>query len=189
MAVHASSGQSLTLNADLGYSNGHGMIYNATGVGNYVTFIIPNIAAGTYDIRIGVKKLSSRGIVQLAIGTPTITPVNLGAPQDFYASSATFTEIDLGTWNPATTSDKYFQFTVTGKNASSTGYSMALDYIRSDPAVGAGGANGDERDEKIQMSGRPRPKALVAGRFWGSRTFLRAFRPRSARVSFAPFTP
>ncbi len=128
--VHASSGQSFTLNSDLGYSNGHGMIFNATGVGNNVTLIVPNIAAGSYDVRIGVKKYTSRGIVQLAIGSPTFTPTNFGSPQDLYSGSATFTEIDLGTWSPGSTSDKYFQFTVTGKNAASTGYSMALDYIR-----------------------------------------------------------
>jgi hypothetical protein len=130
LAVHASSGQSLTLNTDLGYSNGHAEIYNATGVGNYITFIVPNIATGSYDVRIGVKKYTSRGIVQLAIGSPTFTPTNFGSAQDLYSSSANFTEIDLGTWTPGSTSDKYFQFTVTGKNASSSGYSMALDYIR-----------------------------------------------------------
>ncbi len=130
LGVHATSGQALTVNVDLGYSNGHGMILSATGVGNYVSFTVPKIAVGTYDIRIGVKKYNSRGIVQLAIGSPTFTPTNLGAPQDLYSTTAGFSEIDLGTWTPGTTSDKYFQFTVTGKNASSSGYSMAIDYIR-----------------------------------------------------------
>jgi len=39
-------------------------------------------------------------------------------------------EIDLGNWVPATTSDKAFRFTVTGKNAASTSFSMCFDYIK-----------------------------------------------------------
>ncbi len=47
----------------------------------------------------------------------------------FTPPHAEYDELDLGSWTPATTSDKWFWFTVTGKNGSSTGYTVAIDYI------------------------------------------------------------
>ncbi len=52
---------------------------------------------------------------------------------DAYSSSGVITAFDLGPWNPVTTSDKQFQFTVTGKNASSSGYGITIDYIQLTP--------------------------------------------------------
>ncbi len=113
------------------FSGGAGSILDATAAGNYIAYLVPNVSAGSYDVRIGVKAFNSRGIVQLAIGQAgNPSPANLGAPQDLYSASANFTELDLGTWTPATTSDKWFRFTITGKNASSSGYSECIDYIR-----------------------------------------------------------
>jgi hypothetical protein len=36
----------------------------------------------------------------------------------------------MGNWTPASTSDKWFWFTVTGKNTASSGYTIAFDYIK-----------------------------------------------------------
>jgi hypothetical protein len=54
----------------------------------------------------------------------------VGPAKDEYSSAAQFTEFDLGNWSPGTTCDKWFQFLITGKNASRTGYSEAFDYIK-----------------------------------------------------------
>ena len=67
-------------------------------------------------------------MVQTLAGPVGGTLANVGPVVDLYGSSA-FVELDLGTWT-ATAGDKSFQFQVTGKNASSSGYSMALDYLK-----------------------------------------------------------
>ncbi len=113
-------------------SQGNAVILDSTATGNSITFTVPNIAAVKYDIRIGIKQASTRGIFQLAIGRAdnfSGTASNVGTAIDEYAATDTFKEVDLGTWQPGTTSDKWFRFTITGKNASSTGYTEAIDYI------------------------------------------------------------
>ena len=133
LAIANSSGDTHRIIAAPEFSGGSGTILDANAVGDYVTYIVPGISAGSYNVRVGVKKLDTRGICQLAIGTSTITPTNLGSPQDQYAAAEAYTELNLGTWTPGSTSDKWFRFTVTGKNASSSGYSICFDYIKLTP--------------------------------------------------------
>ena len=94
-----------------------------------MNFLVPAISAGTYDVRVGVKTTTTRGIVQLAIGQAGNSPANVSTPRDLYSAADQYLELDLGNWTPSTTSDKWFWFTITGKNASSTGYTAAVDYI------------------------------------------------------------
>ncbi len=118
---------------DSSFSGGAGTILDATVVGDYVTYLVPAVSAGSYDIRVGVKTLNTRGTWQLAAGRAdnfNATKSNVGTPKDEYTAGITFTEYDLGTWNPGTTSDKWFQFMITGKNANSTGFSECFDYIK-----------------------------------------------------------
>ena len=131
LTLMRSSGDTYRVITDSRFSGGAGTTLDATAVGDYVTLLVPGVTARTYDVRVGVKKFNTRGIMQLAIGPAgSTTPTNLGAPQDLYNSGEVFTEIDYGNWTPGTSSDKWFWFTVTGKNASSSGYTMAWDYIR-----------------------------------------------------------
>ena len=88
----------------------------------------------------GIKPNASRGIFQLQIGTAANfsgTETNVGPAVDEYTSGPAYTEVDLGTWTPGTTSDKWFRFLVTGKNAASGGSSfndsIAVDYIIMNP--------------------------------------------------------
>ncbi len=127
------SGPDYRVVTDPNLSGGEGIILDSTAVGNYLTFAVPNVAAGAYDIRIGVKELNTRGIWQLSIGRAdnfAATATTVGAPQDEYISTSSYTEYDLGTWTPATTSDKWFQFQITSKDAASTGYTEYFDYIK-----------------------------------------------------------
>ncbi len=114
-----------------GFSGGQGTILDATATGQQVTYTLPAIGAGTYDVRIGVKKAAARGTWQLAAASAvTQSYSNVGTPQDEYASTEQFAEYDLGTWSPGSSSDKLFRFTVTAKNAASTGYAISFDYIK-----------------------------------------------------------
>ncbi len=113
------------------FSGGAGTILDATAAGQQVTYTLPAVGAGTYDVRVGVKKATSRGTWQLAIASAgTQVFGNVGGVQDEYASTEQFAEYDLGNWSPATSSDKLVRFTVAGKNAASIGYPISFDYIK-----------------------------------------------------------
>ncbi len=115
------------------FSNGAAAFINSNAVGNQVTYLVPSLLAGSYNVKIGMKKHSSRGIWQLAIAKVGGGFVNLGSPVDEYSATDNYTFVDLGTWSPGTSTDKLFQFTITGKNASSSGYDASFDYIELTP--------------------------------------------------------
>jgi hypothetical protein len=77
-------------------------------------------------VKYAVKKYSTRGIAQLAINE-----TNLGSAEDQYAPTNVCREFDLGTVSLA--AGRSGQFTVTGKNASGTGYTLSRDYIKLTP--------------------------------------------------------
>jgi hypothetical protein len=136
LAVAGTSGDTERIITDPGFSGGEGTILDANAVNDYVIYAVPGVAAGSYNVAVGVKKFNTRGIWQLSVGRADNfngTAANVGTPQDEYSSSASFTEVNLGTWTPGTTSDKWFKFSVTGKNAASTGFSISFDYIKLTP--------------------------------------------------------
>ena len=109
-----------------GFSGGRGVIVDASKVGNSITFTVSVPTAGTYNIKTATKRFPYRGIAQLSVnGT------NVGPPFDEYSPSTgtLFQEYNLGNMTFSTTGNYQFKFTVTGKNASSTGYTLAFDYI------------------------------------------------------------
>ncbi len=130
LTVAGSSGDTVRVFSDPNMSNRAGSIIDATATGDYVTYTLPGVAAGSYDVRVGVKKYNTRGIFQLSVSGVGTGSSNVGATQDLYSSVEAYTELDLGAWSPGSTSDKYFKFAVTGKNANSSGYTIAVDYIK-----------------------------------------------------------
>ncbi|HVX29521.1 MAG TPA: chitobiase/beta-hexosaminidase C-terminal domain-containing protein, partial [Nitrolancea sp.] len=136
-----------TVNSETGYSGGKGVQYSATAAADYVTLRVGNISAGLYDVVVGYKKHPSRAIVQLAGGTAGGSLTNIGSPIDEYAATSSYTSTDVGNWTATTSGDQDFKFAVTGHNASSTGYSVTIDYIKLTPvasytitaSAGAGG--------------------------------------------------
>ncbi len=128
--VSSTAGDTHRIIADTRFSNGNGTILDSVAVGDVVTYKVPNVKAGTYDVRIGSKFFNTRGLVQLAIGPANGSPTNVASPVDQYSGGESFVEYDLGSWTPGSTSDKWFRFTITGKNASSSGYTECFDYIK-----------------------------------------------------------
>ncbi len=132
LAVAAqSAGVSHRVAADPSFSDLAGTLLDSTAAGQFVTYIVPGVASATYDVRVGVKNSGARGTFQLAVSRADQlnSPSNVGSAVDQYSASPAYTEIDLGTWTPGSTSDKGFRFNVSGKNAASTGYTLGLDYI------------------------------------------------------------
>ncbi len=155
LGVAASLGGTNRIITSSSLVGGQGTILDAVAVGNYITYVVPSVPAGAYDVRIGVKKLNTRGIWQLAIGQAGNfggTAIDVGAPQDEYAPAEVYTEFDLGPWVAASTTDQWFQFQIVGKNPSSSGYTEAFDYIRLLPAPPVLGANLALNAEQLLLS-------------------------------------
>jgi parallel beta-helix repeat protein len=129
--VSMSAGIGKTISNDVRFSGGAALYLNATAATQFITLDVPNVAAGTYDVRVGIKKWNNKGAWQCAIqrldGVGSLT--NVGPAVDEYDPNEVFTEVDLGNWAPGSTNDKAVTFTVTGKNAASSGYQLAIDYL------------------------------------------------------------
>jgi len=127
LSSSVSSGPSYFAFAWTGFANGNGTELNSTAVGNNVAITLNVPTAGIYDVKYAVKMFNTRGAGQLSInGT------NLGPAEDQYAKTNLWQEFDLGTVSLAA-GNQVFKFTVTGKNASSTGYTLSWDYIKLTP--------------------------------------------------------
>jgi Legume lectin domain/Chitobiase/beta-hexosaminidase C-terminal domain len=126
----ASSGPAFRQFTYASFPDTTGTILDATAVGNNVTLTVNVATAGIADVKVSVKELNTRGIWQLSInGT------NVGSPQDEYQNtgSGAYAVFDLGNFNFAAAGNYAFKFTVTGKNAASSGYSIAFDDITLTP--------------------------------------------------------
>lgn len=132
LAIDGSSGDSVTVLYESGLSGGAASMISSNAVGDFVTYRTPTVAAGSYTVSIGIKRYTSRAIVQTQIGSDVYAPGNLGSPLDHYGTSS-YAELNVGTWSPGSTTEKLLKFQVTGHNASSTGYTMCIDYIKLTP--------------------------------------------------------
>jgi hypothetical protein len=113
-----------------GFTDGVGIIVDGTQVGNYIQFTLNVAQAGTYDVKYAVKMFPTRAIGQLSVnGT------NLGPATDQYSNNGNgvFKEFDIGLVTLSAPGNYTFKFTVTGRNASSSGYLLAFDYIKLTP--------------------------------------------------------
>jgi len=124
-----SSGPTFRQFAFAGFPDGNGTILDATNVGDNVTFTLNVATPSTYDVKVGVKQYTTRGIWQLSVNG-----VNVGAPQDEYLNTGgTYAVLDVGNVTISTAGNQTFKFTVTGKNAASTGFTMSFDPITLTP--------------------------------------------------------
>jgi hypothetical protein len=122
-----SSGPSYLVFAWPGFTDGSGTVFNATQVGDNVIISLNVPAAGIYDVKYAAKMHNLRGISQLSING-----ADLGAVTDQYSAVDVWKEFDLGTVNLAAGSQPV-KFTVTGKNAASSGFMISFDYIKLTP--------------------------------------------------------
>jgi hypothetical protein len=110
-----------------GFPDGAGEIADGTAVGAYLSFTVNVAAAGTYDIKVGTKEITTRGIFQLSVnGT------NVGPAEDEYSANGNgvFQEFDLGNVTFPAPGNYSFKFTVIGRNSNSSGYTVCFDYIK-----------------------------------------------------------
>ncbi|MFC4779175.1 carbohydrate-binding protein [Paenibacillus sp. GCM10023252] len=123
MTVGTTSGETLTSAYDQSCSGDVCHIFNSNGAGDYVNYFANVPHTGKYDIVVGVKKTSTRGMFQLSVDG-----VNKGSIQNLYASSAQYTEMSVASDVQLSAGDRRFKFYVTGTTG--TGYQLGIDYIK-----------------------------------------------------------
>jgi predicted alpha-1,2-mannosidase len=124
LPVAATSGDLHRVAVDTGYSGGQGTILEGNAVGDFVAYTVNVPANGTYAVSVRLKRLNNRAIWQFSSDG-----VNHGPTVDGFSTSAAFPEVNLGNL-ALTAGSRSFRFTVTGRNASSTSFWIALDQIR-----------------------------------------------------------
>jgi hypothetical protein len=116
-----------------GYSNGAGARFAATKIGDTAVYYNPIQTDGNYDVVVRFAKGPDEGIVQLEWSSTRNFSSDvhaIGTPQDLYASSSAFFSRDYNVVLPFDPDDsQFFRFRVTGKNKSSTGFAVLLDYM------------------------------------------------------------
>jgi hypothetical protein len=120
----------LSGSANASYSNSGGTNLVSTATGQFVTYQTPTVSSGTYAVRLRFKKGTNAGQFQVSwSSTVGGTYAAIGSTVDGYASSSTWTEVDLGNITLTGSSARFFKLAVTGKNASSSGFQLFPDFI------------------------------------------------------------
>ncbi len=129
-----SSGDNSSIVTNTAFSAGRALLFSANATNDYIALLVNVPYAGEYTLRVGVRKTNSCGQFQLA-AAPVASGgyTNLGARQDLYASTTSYADLVVATNNFAVAGDYWFRFTVAGKNSSSSGYALILDYLRLTP--------------------------------------------------------
>ncbi|MEF3306370.1 heparinase II/III domain-containing protein [Paenibacillus sp. GYB003] len=102
--------------------------YAAKAVNDSVTYTITVPSAGNYDLRLGFVKTPSAGTIKVELDGAT-----LGTGLDLY--DVYYDPSESSYLNRTLTAGTHtLKLTATGKNASSAGYAISLDYVRLTPA-------------------------------------------------------
>lgn len=160
-----SAGDASALITGTSFSAGSARNFQANASNDFITLAANVPYAGQYAVRVGVRKNSASGTFQLAVTrAPGGAFEALGAAQDTYASATAYAELSLGDFTFTGAGVNAFRFTVLGKNASSTDYDLAIDYLRLTPT----GADGNQApsltaldDQAVDEGGRVGPLAFA----------------------------
>jgi hypothetical protein len=141
--TYAASGATASVQTDTNSSGGKWVELAGNSVGDSITFTLPSVAAGTYQLQMKWKGNNSRGILQLSVDG-----ANLGSTLDQYASGQTYPTTTFGNVTFSSAGAHTIKLTVTGKNGSSSNYQLSADKFTlvgqaasavADPAFSPGG--------------------------------------------------
>jgi hypothetical protein len=128
LAATGSPANAISAFGEGGASGGTNSLFTATNLGNFITYTVNVPVAGSYNLRAGLNKYTSRGKCNLYVdgsGTPTGTEMDL-----YNASGYAYEEVNQGEVTFTNAGNHTFRFQVSGKNASSTGYKLSFDYLK-----------------------------------------------------------
>ena len=122
--AYVTNGATNVVTSDAAASGGLWISFNATNVGHSIGFALPRIPAGTYSLKLRYKASTNRGQHSLSVdGTA------LGGTLDQYRSSSAYLTNTFGTIIFGTPGSHVVRLTVTGRNASSTAYTLSADKL------------------------------------------------------------
>lgn len=127
--TRVTSGPTTNLENDAAASGGQWIKLNATAAGQSISFTIPQLAPGTYTVKLRGKRLNNRGRASVALAGGTGTLSNI----DQYAATASYPETTLGTWTNPALADRVITFTVTGRTSPSVGFTLSIDRLVFEP--------------------------------------------------------
>jgi len=114
-------GTSASVNPDVPAGGGNWVQLNSSAAGQYVEFTTGPVAAGAYDLQLIYKANNNRGQLNLTVDDGLVGSL------DQYAAANAFTTATVGSviFNSAGT--HRIRLTVTGRNASGTGFLLSAD--------------------------------------------------------------
>ncbi len=120
--VRTSTGATTAPQADANASGGTWIALQADGVGDFVDYTLPNIPAGTYNLRLKYKAHPNRGILSLKVDGTTV-----GSTLEQYSATVAYPERDFGRVTFSAAGNHVVRLTVTGKNAVSGAFTLSAD--------------------------------------------------------------
>jgi len=119
---YTASGATASVQTDANSSGGKWVELAGNSTGDYINFTVPNVPAGTYQVKMEWKGNTSRGILQLSIdGT------NLGSKLDQYSATQSYPTTTFGNVTFGSAGNHTIRLTVTGKNSASSAYQLSAD--------------------------------------------------------------
>jgi len=116
------SGATTSVQTDSNSSGGKWVELAGNSTGDHIDFTVPNIPAGTYQLKMEWKGNNNRGILQLAVDG-----ANVGSTLDQYASGQTYPTTTFGNVTFSAVGNHTVRLTVTGKNSASSGEVLSAD--------------------------------------------------------------
>jgi hypothetical protein len=123
------SGEAANVITDAAASAGAWRTFLADGVGDFIEYTLPNVAAGTYNLRLLYKAHPNRGILSVSVNG-VARPGTL----DQFSASPTFLEAPLGAVTFTASGNQRVRLTVTGRNPSAGTFTLSADAFRLVPA-------------------------------------------------------
>jgi hypothetical protein len=127
-AIYTATGATASMVTDVATSGDAWVHLAADGTGDSCEFTTRQLSAGTYRVKLEVKKFNSRGT-----HTVHVDGAQVGGTFDQYAGSTTYATIDCGLVTLTADGFHKVRLTVNGKNPSSSGYGLSVDRIIFEP--------------------------------------------------------
>ncbi|HTQ30491.1 MAG TPA: chitobiase/beta-hexosaminidase C-terminal domain-containing protein, partial [Opitutaceae bacterium] len=119
---YTGTGATASVQTDANASNGKWVQLASNATGQYIDFTLPSVPAGTYSLQMSYKSNNNRGQLSLSVDGTT-----LGSTVDQYQYPSVYPTATLGNVTFSSTGNHDVRLTVTGKNASSSGYGLSAD--------------------------------------------------------------
>jgi glucose/arabinose dehydrogenase len=118
----ASTGAATAPQSDGNASGGTWIALQADGVGDFVDYTLPSVAAGSYTVKLKYKAHPNRGVLSLKVDG-----VQVGGTLDQYSATVQYPEVSFGPVTFGIPGDHVIRLTVTAKNAAAGAFTLSAD--------------------------------------------------------------